>query len=58
MGKVIGRDMANFLVQSGLPRPQIARVLELCDLDGDSFFDRDEFAVAMHLALCVAKVCE
>lgn len=46
---------ATFLVQSGLPRPTIARILELSDLDLDKRFDRDEFAIAMHLSLCVSK---
>lgn len=54
-GMAAGRDVANFLVQSGLPKPSIARILELSDLDGDKMFDRDEFALAMHLALCVSK---
>ena len=50
-----GRDTANFLTQSGLEKPVIASILELADLDGDSMFDRDEFALAMHLALCISK---
>jgi SH3 domain-containing kinase-binding protein 1 len=54
-GLANGRDVANFLVQSGLPKPTIARILELCDLDGDKMFDRDEFAVAMHVSVCVSK---
>ncbi|KAH9254416.1 hypothetical protein BASA81_007529 [Batrachochytrium salamandrivorans] len=54
-GKVLGRDMANFLVQSGLPKSTIAQVLELSDLDKDQRFDSHEFALAMHLSLCIAK---
>lgn len=54
-GKVLGRDMANFLVLSGLPKSTIAQVLELSDLDKDQRFDSHEFALAMHLSLCIAK---
>ena len=54
-GRVAGRDCAQFLIQSGLPKPAIAQVLELSDMDKDTFFDRDEFCIATHLALCISK---
>ena len=52
---VVGRVMATFLVQSGLERKVVAYILEMADLDKDGKFDRDEFVVAMHLAVCVSK---
>jgi len=55
MGRVLGRDCAQFLVQSSLAKPTIALILELSDLDKDGCFDRDEFCIATHLALCISK---
>jgi hypothetical protein len=55
LGRLAGRETAKFLEQSGLARPAIASILELADMDGDKMFDRDEFAIAMHLALCISK---
>jgi hypothetical protein len=54
-GRIPGREMAKFLEQSGLERGMIVRILELSDLDRDTCFDQDEFALAMHVALCVSK---
>jgi len=54
-GRATGRDVAQFLTQSGLNKPVIAGILELADIDRDTMFDCDEFAVAMHLALIISK---
>ena len=54
-GRVAGKETALFLEASGLERNIIARVLELSDIDNDKCFDQEEFALAMHLALCISR---
>lgn len=51
--RVSGRDVAEFILKSGLDKGVVARILELSDMDRDKEFDRDEFVVAHHLAICI-----
>ena len=43
-----GRDMAMFLVQSGLEKKTVAFLLEMADIDKDGRFDRDEQVKSRH----------
>jgi len=52
---VSGKVAAEFLVKSKLPRDTVARILELSDLDKDSYLVADEFVIAHHLALCISR---
>ena len=51
--RVSGKDVAGFLLKSGLDKGIVARILELSDMDRDKEFDMEEFVVAHHLAICI-----
>jgi hypothetical protein len=52
---VKGEKAADFLLKSGLDKPSVARILSLSDMDQDRMLDRDEWVVAHHLTICIAK---
>ena len=45
-----GQDALKFFMQSGLPQQTLIKLWDLCDLDKDGGLDKEEFAIAMHLA--------
>mmetsp|Transcript_28189 Transcript_28189/g.73889 ORF Transcript_28189/g.73889 Transcript_28189/m.73889 type:complete len:483 (+) Transcript_28189:271-1719(+) len=44
-----GKKASKVLMKTNLPKDTLGKIWELADIDGDGSFDRDEFAVAMHL---------
>ena len=49
-GVLKGQDALKFFMQSGLPQQTLIKLWDLCDLDKDGGLDKEEFAIAMHLA--------
>lgn len=54
-GFVEGAQAVELFSRSGLDRQALGKVWELSDNDKDSRLNPDEFAVAMHLIVCVSK---
>jgi GTPase SAR1 family protein len=52
-GKLSGRVLKKFFMDSGTPVPVLSKLWGLADIDKDGFLDADEFALAMHLLECV-----
>lgn len=48
-GKISGEVAKNEMVKSKLPKPVLAKIWRMSDIDKDGFLDSDEFALAMHL---------
>lgn len=48
-GFLSGLQCRDILLQSGLPRPVLAEIWNLSDIDGDGQLTREEFILAMHL---------
>lgn len=54
-GFVYGSEAVPLFSKSGLPQPQLAAIWNMVDTPVDNRLDKLEFALAMHLIVCVSK---
>jgi hypothetical protein len=54
-GFVYGSEAVGLFGKSGLPPPQLATIWHMVDVPIDNRLDKLEFAMAMHLIVCVTK---
>lgn len=54
-GFVYGKAAVELFSKSGLPQPQLAAIWNMVDAPVDNRLDKLEFAMAMHLIVCVSR---
>jgi hypothetical protein len=54
-GFVHGKEAVELFSKSGVPQDQLAKIWNMVDTPVDNLLDKIEFAMAMHLIVCVSK---